>query len=290
MIAVKLWGGLGNQLFQYAFGKSRALSEQEDLFFYSIPFLQKKDPSLLENFRIDIKYLDESQIGRFYYFADKKLASRVERKAILCFPSVNRKVLVEPGLRYHEPERSQATCFDGYWQSFRYFTSCKDALINELVLRNPQDLPESISAEIKNCNSVSVHIRRGDYLSKANRNIFYRCGIDYYHRAVSFIKKTIPDPVFYVFSDDLFWAKESFNFLNNSEVRFVEHSSASSPNVDMILMSTCRHNIITNSTFSWWGAYININPDKVVIAPEHWYQKKISYSTEDLIPAGWKQM
>jgi hypothetical protein len=290
MIALKLWGGLGNQLFQYAFGKSLAISENKELFFYSIPHMNNKSKSPLEVFMMDIKYLDERQISKFYLFSNSRFLSRIERKIISRFPSVNRKVLVEKALWFHQLENSKATCYDGYWQSYKYFNSIMDELLSEIRLKDKYDLPEGLSREITECNSVSVHIRRGDYLSKANENIYYRCGTDYYKRAISFINKEVVDPVYYIFSDDLFWVKENYMFLKDFDIRYVEYSSEALPNTDLILMSHCRHNIIANSTFSWWGAYLNRNHEKTVIVPKHWYQKTIRYSVDDLIPQGWTQM
>jgi hypothetical protein len=290
MIAVKLWGRLGNQLFQYAFGKSKALSENRELFFYSIPYLDNKGKSPLEAFMIDIKYLDERQISKFYFFPNSRFPSRIERKIISIFPAVNRKVFVEPALWYHHLKNSKATCYDGYWLSFKYFSSIKDELLSEIKLKDNKDLPEGLFTEISECNSVSVHIRRGDYLSKANKNVYYRCGTDYYQRAISLIKNVVADPVYYIFSDDLFWVKENYTFLKDFDIRYVEYSAEALANTDLILMSRCRHNIITNSTFSWWGAYLNRNSEKIVIVPEKWYQKSIRYSVDDLIPQGWTQM
>jgi hypothetical protein len=289
MIAVKLWGGLGNQLFQYAFGKSKALSENKELVFYTIP-LMDNGKSPLETFMIDLKYLDKKKIRKFYFFTKCGIPSRIERKIISRFPAINRKVLIEPGLWFHQLENSTAICYDGYWQSYKYFDLIKDELVSKIRLKENNSLPEGLFTEIKNCNSVSVHIRGGDYISKANEKIYYRCGTDYYLRAISFIKKTITDPVFYIFSDDLFWVKENYMFLKDFEIRYVQYSSEVLPNTDLILMSNCRHNIIANSTFSWWGAYLNRNHEKMVFVPEHWYQKKIRYSVDDLIPQGWTQI
>jgi hypothetical protein len=290
MIAVKLWGGIGNQLFQYAFGKSMAISEKKDLFFYSIPVRDNKSRSPLEVFRINLKRLNDKQLGKFYFFSYDKFSARIERKIISLFPVVNRNVLVEPSLSFQNLKNSRAICYDGYWQSFKYFTSIKDDLLNEIELRDTKDLPESIFTEITKCNSVSVHIRRGDYLSKANEKIYCRCGVNYYQKALSWINKVVSNPVFYIFSNDPSWVKEDYTFLKNFEIRYVEYGLTPSPNVDLILMSKCRHNIIANSTFSWWSAFINKNPQKIVIVPEQWYQRKIRYSVDDLIPQEWIKM
>lgn len=122
-------------------------------------------------------------------------------------------------------------------------------------------------------NSVSVHIRRGDYLLRKHSKIHGLCSLEYYLQAIQFIKSKSKDPVFYFFSDDIPWARENFC---NPSYKFVDCNSGSNSCLDLYLMSQCKHNIIANSTFSWWGAWLNRNKEKIVVAPSVWFndQKK----------------
>lgn len=135
-----------------------------------------------------------------------------------------------------------------------------------------------------------MHIRRGDYLLKANQQLFAECSLNYYITAVREILAKVVNPVFYVFSNDVNWVREHLLkvFEKEAEFVFVDNSEITkSPVADLFLMSLCKHQIIANSTFSWWGAWLNKNPKKIVIAPKNWYNGDLNKTTEDLIPAEW---
>jgi hypothetical protein len=174
----------------------------------------------------------------------------------------------------------------GGFQSYKYFDKHRNILVKELVPKN--DLAgknEEFAAHISSCNSVSLHVRRGDYVfdEKTHRKHGV-LPLDYYKRAVDIIKRKIEDPVFFVFSDDKEWVKENLKF--NCQTVFVDHNGAESGHEDMRLMSLCKSNITANSSFSWWGAYLNSNPEKNVIAPEKWLADK-KVNLDDLIPKNW---
>src|SRR3989344_4984067 len=141
---------------------------------------------------------------------------------------------------------------------------------------------KKLASEISGTNSVSVHIRRGDYVTNANTNQFHGlCSLDYYNKAVSFISSKQNEMELFVFSDDIEWCKENLKY--DFPIHFVETNDAHS---DMYLMSLCKHNIIANSSFSWWGAWLNDNFQKIVVAPSQWIADA-SVNTQDLIPKGW---
>ena len=144
---------------------------------------------------------------------------------------------------------------------------------------------------------MAVHLRRGDYSSQSNYNSFFgTLSSEYYERAINEIKNKVIDPKFFVFSDDISWCKQNLKFL--SDVEFVAHGTSVHASEDLILMALCRHQIIANSTFSWWGALLNSNKNKIVIAPSKWFQTTYNknplptyaarfYNTKDLLPENW---
>ena len=164
---------------------------------------------------------------------------------------------------------------EGYWQSEKYFERIKDVIKNEFVFEKfSEEKNIFASNKIYATNSVAIHVRRGDYV----KNPLYSdiCTLDYYKRAIKYITQHIDNPFFYIFSDDIHWCIENFNDLN--QIEFIDWNNGKQSYRDMQLMSLCKHNIIANSTFSWWGAWLNKNPSKIVIAP-----KKILNSSNDAI-------
>jgi hypothetical protein len=138
---------------------------------------------------------------------------------------------------------------------------------------------------IKKVNSVSIHIRRGDYVTnKRHSKVFSPCSHDYYSRAAKLIADQQPNPHYFVFSDDIGWAKANLEF--EYPTTFVDVNDEAHSHEDMRLMSLCNHNIIANSSFSWWGAWLNVNPEKVVIAPQKWFSD-YKCNTQDMIPENW---
>ncbi|MCK4744844.1 alpha-1,2-fucosyltransferase, partial [Candidatus Parcubacteria bacterium] len=172
---------------------------------------------------------------------------------------------------------------DGYWQSEKYFKNIENSIRKEFTLKNDLQLKaKKLLRKIKNTESISIHIRRNDYISHKPANQYHGvCHLSYYKKAINVIIKKIDDPHFFVFSDDIDWCKKNLKI--KFPTIFVEGNKDYE---DLILMSKCKHNIIANSTFSWWGAWLNNNPNKIVIAPKKWFRKK-SINTKDLIPKTW---
>lgn len=134
-------------------------------------------------------------------------------------------------------------------------------------------------------NSVSVHIRRGDYVTKSRYNKTYaHCTVKYYENAVDYIAKKFPNPHIYIFSDDTDWIKENIKFPYETE--YVTHNIGQNSFEDIRLMSNCKHNVIANSTFSWWGAWLNQNSEKIVVCPDVWFQDSRIVQT-DIYPKEW---
>ena len=160
---------------------------------------------------------------------------------------------------------------DGYWQSEKYFKNIKDEIIKSFTpIHDISEKAKQYIKEIENSNSVSLHVRRGDYV---DNTMFKGSGLTitempYYKDAIEFINSKVENPKFFIFSDDIAWCKENFEFLEDKT--FIDDTKSAID--DMVLMSRCEHNIIANSTFSWWGAWLNRNKNKIVIAPKVWYK------------------
>ena len=175
---------------------------------------------------------------------------------------------------------------DGYWQSEKYFNDIEDVIRKEFAITVPQTGENQKMAElISSRESVSLHVRRRDYVSDLQTSkVHGTCGLDYYARAITEICSMVDKPYFFVFSDDPEWSKA--NLYISHPVIFVDHNNAFTSYEDLRLMSRCRHHIIANSSFSWWGAWLNPGSDKIVIAPERWFNKE-DIDTTDLLPESW---
>ena len=172
--------------------------------------------------------------------------------------------------------------YSGFWQSSKYIESTPN-LLSELSLKQPFTQQQlGIIEQMSAANSVAIHARRGDYLSNVKALAKHGvCSVGYYQNAISKIKEKVVNPAFYIFSDDPNWVRKN---LDIGGAVFVSDSGFS-PEVDLTLISKCKHQIIANSSFSWWGAYLNANPDKVVIAPTPWFDADISDA--DMSPPNW---
>ena len=263
MIITKIKGGLGNQLFQYAVGRAVALHHKVPL---------KLDTTIFETYKLHNGYrLDQFAI-QAEIAADNEIINLKGRNNVL-FSALRKAGLVKRKSYFKEKRSSyfDASVFknnsvylDGYWQNELYFSNIRELLLQELSPNNSMnDLGFAYLDSIKKSNSVSLHVRRGDYVNLKNINVL---DVDYYMKAAEYIRKNVEKPTFYIFSDDLEWCKSSLTFLG--DCIYVERTQTEMD--DLKLMSFCQHNIIANSSFSWWGAWLNQNPNKTVIAPKDW--------------------
>lgn len=267
MIIIKLKGGLGNQLFQYAFGLFLAKKRGEELKIDNNNLFSGSDTVRfydLDNFNISATVASDSEI------------KRVKPKFSLLI-KIYKKIFKKYHIGYEKNIlETKANYIEGFFQSYKYLEPIKEQLLKEITLK------EDIDYKLQS-NAISVHIRRGDYVN--NKECFI-CGLEYYNRAFRIIKEKVVDPVFYIFSDDIVWAKENLD--NKDNLVFV-----SSPELtnceELIIMSRCKHNIISNSTFSFWGAWLNQNPNKIVIAPNKWNNVFMD-EYNDLLPPNWLQI
>jgi hypothetical protein len=173
----------------------------------------------------------------------------------------------------------------GYWQSARYFDNYDSQIRKDFTFRLPlEGRNAELAIDMAGSQSISLHIRRGDYIKhKPTSKIMHVCSLDYYRDAVRWVSSKVVAPVFFVFSDDMEWVRRHIDFLPNFVLVDINREADSFR--DMQLMSFCKHHIIANSSFSWWGAWLNSNVKKIVIAPQKWFCNGLDDS--DLIPSQW---
>ena len=286
MIIVNLKGGTGNQLFQYALGRHLAIKNKDTLKFDVSGLARAKQvgdvyrPLALNLLAVKVDLATEAEVKKIKYHFGllSKAWLFIKTKILRQFNIIfNPKYLDLRGDVY----------LDGFWQSPLYFEAIREVLVKELTL-NKLMSGEALAyqVQIQNTNSISLHIRRGDYTK--NRRVkkeYGSCSPTYYEQAVAQIKKTVPSPTFFIFSDDIAWVKT--NQTINEKIVFIEAKEVTDIE-EVLLMSQCQHNIIANSSFSWWGAWLNQNLDKIVIAPTPWFNK--STYDKNLIPLTWIQL
>jgi len=284
MIKIRIDGGLGNQLFQYATAFALAKNLKTDM---------SVDISAAVNYKVHPLRLTELNCSAPF---DEKLPL-IERfllhpRLIQFSSKVISRYYLEPNLKYNKSlqETADNKLLIGYFQSEQYFKNYRAELLKEFFpQREFSSYQQSLIKKIKNGNSLSIHIRRGDYVTNLDANNTHGiCNQEYFSKAIQYLvkqKKISEKTKVFIFSDDIKWCKENLKFLYETE--FV-NGDINCPELDMWLMSYCTHNIISNSTFSWWGAWLNTNSNKCVIAPKQWF--KTLHSSTDIVPKQWKRL
>jgi len=290
MVIVRLMGGLGNQMFQYAAGRAVAHRNQTQLELDVSAMEQDAARSYrLFHFNIVESIATPDEVARF---VKRDLWGRISRRAErYLLPPYRRSVFAQRFDRF-DPDilRVRGSVYlTGYWQSEKYFKDIEHIIRQDFNLRHAPDAEnQKLARVIANTNSVSLHIRRGDYVSNPR---FFRkfgvCSLEYYQRAVAEVGEKVNDPHLFVFSDAIDWARDNLRL--QYPVTFVAHNGADKDYEDLRLMSLCRHHIIANSSFSWWGAWLCTCPGKIVMAPKRWF-KMSGRDTRDLIPDSWHRV
>ncbi len=295
MIIVKIDGGLGNQLFQYAFARgvsSRLKTNfRLDINSYKTYYKNVRGYSLncfniKQNFAKDSDFLGFVWGRKHHKIFDLFYKYLRLKSKIMPFYYQEQTFHFDP--RVFERD---GTYFSGGWVTEKYFKDIAKEIREEIT---PVDLMSTesltILEKIKNSNAVSVHVRRydtgPDKIYSNTIDIQGTCSLDYYRKAMGVVSAREKNPHFFVFSDNYVWASENLKSMPYT-VTFVKNEGRKDYE-DMILMSSCKHNIIANSTFSWWGAWLNQNKDKIVVAPIRWLNNaKKSVNTKDVIPESW---
>ena len=293
MIIVRLMGGLGNQMFQYAAGKALAdrlgVPLQLDRTFLD---QRSENPGYtLRNFELDVFQISAGTVEKSVVARMRKpLENSMHRKLSNMFPSLIRNHVFSETQEKLIKEFELLTdpvYMEGYWQTEKYFLSIADQLRSKDFI--PVAAISSMNAEllrkIGRTSSVSMHVRRGDYVTNAETNKYHGiCSVDYYqHSAKMIVEKTGADH-FYVFSDDPEWVKA--NIVLPYSTTYISHNIARESYWDIVLMQHCKHHIIANSSFSWWGAWLNSSKEKIVVAPEKWFTDPSAVSNQ-MISEGW---
>jgi hypothetical protein len=282
MIIVKIEGGIGNQLFQYALGKNLAIKNNTDLkldlnYFRKSSFRKFE----LNNFNIEAKEITSSKIKFIIWANSKKIFFRFIYNLFFKKPIIYK----EKNFHFNNEvfKMKNGTYLEGFWQSERYFIDIKDHILDLFQNDNLFDSKfEIVINEISRSEAVALHVRRGDYLTNKNH---VSLDLDYYQKAINFLISNLNNPTFYIFSDDLKWCE--LNLSLNAPFKYIYGNSAWE---DLKLMSYCNHFIIANSTFSWWGAYLGRKPNKKVIYPRIWFPKTNTKKTDDLFLNDWIKM
>lgn len=292
---VKLNGGLGNQMFQYAF--AHVLAEKFGVeilfdfsFFEEIKNSTNSTPREFELGAFNI-HCNEAEIEDLKQIIYTEHQSKIQKILWNLFRIENyrpygnsflqtksyafdKNLIMYPDYFY----------YNGYFQNEKYFQAFRDDILKSFSLVSPLDEKnQSVLDVITSINSVSLHVRRGDYVSLECANKFHgTCSMDYYKKAIEYISKKVRNPHFFLFSDDIPWVVANFKI--DYPYTVIDFNQGKGY-LDLELIKHCRHNIIANSSFSWWGAWLNENPEKIVIAPKKWTAQKVKKC--DVIPTNW---
>lgn len=285
MQIVEVTGGLGNQMFQYAFGKYLKKKNPNQEIKYDLGYYDQDNSirkySLEEAFGISVPRALKREIRaiRGYYQYDNRFV-RCINTAMKKNKSISYEVIedLDKGFEGNPIDVSNSSYYSGYWQSEKYFRSFRDEIISDFSFRNDNASDEMIKLcdEIENTMSISLHIRLEDYLQGNNYKVYGDiCTSEYYNKAISKMVESNPDAIFYLFTTDEKKAKEILP--DNVNYRIVKYSGQRDY-LDMYIMSKCKHYIIANSTFSWWGAWLNNNPNKKILCPPKWLNNHEIYN------------
>ena len=267
MIIVQLRGGLGNQMFQYAFACNLAKINNTELIIdsisnYRIRGLYIPRPYLLGDFNINKKNILQDELN---WAKNIRIWQRIGiAPKWIHLQEKKFDMFQEDAIKKYKKN----VYVIGFWQNEQYFSTISSVLKKEFTIN--KKWIDNYDTSISSLNSVAVHVRRGDYISNAE---YGSCYVNlnetgYYNDAIEMIKQKIKNPVFFIFSDDMKWCKEHFK-VEGSIIIFIENTESALH--DFSLMSQCKHQIIANSTFSWWAAWLNNNPQKIVICPNKWF-------------------
>lgn len=276
-------------MFQYALGRAIAYQSQALL-------------------KLDISGFEEYQLRRYEldcFNIQAELATREEiqlftpasgflsrlKKAVSSGRRGRWTIIREEGFPFSPSvlEARLPAYFSGYWQTEKYFAAIAPVIRQDFSLRYPLSNASSVIVrQMQELDAISLHVRRGDYVTNPETQAFHgTCSIQYYEQAAKLLAEKTHQPHFFIFSDDPEWVQQNLHL--PYPATYVTHNGPDTSYEDMYLMSRCKHHIIANSSFSWWGAWLNPNPQKRVIAPRRWFNKP-DMNTRDLIPEGWLKL
>ena len=290
MIITNVIGGLGNQMFQYACGRALSLRLNRQLLIATDQFKNynlHNGFELPQIFSIDCEIASQKNLYDVLGWRKNKNLRRViarfefKRLAGKTFVSETHNQFLERTKNLRNP-----LYLHGYWQSEKYFEAYSDIIRSDFKFLQPMgSLDSKIRKDMKAGPSVSVHVRRGDYTNKKNSNYYALCGLEYYKKAIQYILKKSPKAKLFIFSDDPKWVRNNLMKEFHGS-RLIEHNRGKKSYNDLRLMSQTTHHVIANSSFSWWGAWLNPNDSKIVVAPSLWFAAPKT-NFEDIVPKKW---
>lgn len=289
MKIVNTIGGLGNQMFCYAFAFSLKLKHKEDVY---VDISHFNHYNLHDGFQIneifnvkEINVATKKEIKKLARYVPHYALSRVFRKFL---PSKSKEYIEKQDYVYDKEALylEEDSYYEGYWQSPLYFDDIEQEIKKMFTFPESKGENKKIEEIMKTVNSVSIHVRRGDYLNA--KSFMGICELDYYEKAIEYINSEIKDPYFFIFSNDIKWCEENLrHLLKTNNVMFVSNNVGKESYWDMYLMSCCKNMILANSSFSWWAAYLNKNKDAKVLAPKKWVNR--DYETQIHLDS-WKKI
>ena len=282
-IIVSLFGGLGNQMFQYAIGRRLSLSNNCSLVLDDSWFYSNQDGVTRRSF--DLRKLKIQ--AKVYTLGRKQtIFAKAMRKSKLVKTPIIDRVVIENDENYDGnlfKSIGPNTHLRGYWQSYRYFEDIKDVLAKDFMPKRSlySSLESGSEFNVKNETAIAIHVRRGDFVHNKKVMEFHGyCSFEYFNSAIKLIRSNVKDPLFCFFSDDMPWVKKQFADVENK--LFLSGKGAIH---DLCKMRYCNHHILSNSTFGWWGAWLCSQPDQLVVCPKRWFAVK--KNDTDLIPSNW---
>lgn len=287
-VQIRLVGGLGNQMFQYATARALSLRSgactQLDLSWFGT------DPErqyALGPFSIKADILRHSHER----YTAPQLLMRIAHRLGLTNISKDISTFREASFRY-DPRINKVTppvILDGYFQSEKYFAPYRTDISAEFTVQHPPSMAAShLLDRIASTDAICLHFRRGDYISNPKANAYHgTCSLEYYQRGLAFVSRDLKNPHCFIFSDDPNWVRE--NFKSDLPTTLVDIHRPEQAHEDLRLMTACQHYVIANSSLSWWGAWLGTHAGKKIVAPLHWF-KNSTNDTSDLIPSEWHRL
>lgn len=294
MVVTEINSGLGNQMFQYAAGLSLSLRLEVPLlidrsWYEHAEHHQTPRQFELDKYPIPLRFAEAKLLDDDFRLKGSSLSQRLRNKLNRMKPYYRQRVFVEPHFHYdaHFEALKSPVMLSGYWQSEKYFLTAAEQVRKAFTTPIPERLNPYL-AQMQETTAVSLHVRRGDMVNNPDvMQVHGYCNLDYYNSAISQMNQTFPGCRFFVFSDDLDWCRA--NLAESADCVYVEGNDGPLAYLDIQLMRNCHHHIIANSSFSWWGAWLNPRQDKRVIAPRRWFAHD-RHDTRDLIPASWQRI
>lgn len=293
MVIARIIGGLGNQMFQYATGFRLAKKLQTEFKIDTSAFATYPLHRLsITKLSISATTAEPREIAPYITHPPTSLWSRLHRLLTRPAPKVRSGYFHEPKFSFNTELLTltgDVIYLDGYWQSEKYFIDVAEDIRREFqVPTEPDETNKRMLELIRTTESVCLHIRRGDYVQNQNTNSIHgTASLDYYYQALKQIQSKHQNPELFVFSDDLDWVRQ--NLRNDFRTIYVDQNGPEKDFEDLRLMSACKHHIIANSTFSWWGAWLGQRPGQIVVAPKKWFSTT-DFDSKDLVPSRWYRL